>query len=557
MYRARPSIFSFFIGETLQNPWTSSYPEAFPRIIVAGLNGGSGKTILSLGLVRALATGLYHDGVLQGELKASNEILGIQKNQSTVLSVKPFKKGPDYIDAQWLGLAAGRHTTNLDPYFLSPERIRALFCHAMQSSRAHDFGGKALYAREAFTADIGFIEGNRGLFDGHDIMGSCSTAELARILNAPVIIAMDCTKMTRTAAAIVAGMANFEKDVHIAGVVLNRTATERHRSMLRQCIEHYTDIPVLGALPRLKVNPIPERHMGLVSDREFSECRNELDDVAKLISDHVDVPHIIHIAKNAMQKPSHAQSSIKPVESFWSTKNDLGKKTPTIGYVRDAALWFYYEENFEALRHAGAKLVELSLLDDKPWPKLDGLYLGGGFPEVLAAELEAKRERLDAIRQFAHDGMPIYAECGGFMVLGDAIEMHGQSYHMAGVFPTRTVFHPKPQGLGYVDAKVTAPNAFFPLGTIIRGHEFHYSQVQAQEGQVLHYALNLPKGTGMGKVAGSSGVQSGVQSPSLVGQDGLVFKNTFAAYTHIFAPAVPEWAPAFVKAALDFKGRRI
>lgn len=505
----------------MQNPTATPYLEHFARFIVAGLNGGTGKTILSLGLVRALATGAY-GGPEQVESATTGP-----------LRIKPFKKGPDYIDAQWLGLAAGRSATNLDPYFLSPDRIRALFCHAMQVST---------------RADMALIEGNRGLFDGRDVTGTCSTAELARILKAPVILAMDCTKMTRTAAAIVAGMANFEKDVHIAGVVLNRTANDRHRSMLRQCIEHYTDVPVLGALPRLKVNPIPERHMGLVSDREFAECRDELDAVARFINENVDVPRVMEIAQasvHATLKSGHTSTS--HVESFWSAPTVLGDDAPIIGYIRDAALWFYYEENFEALRHAGAKLVELSLLDDKPWPKLDGLYLGGGFPEVLAAELESKRDRLDFIRQSAHDGMPIYAECGGFMVLGDAIEMHGKVHHMAGVFPTRTVFHSKPQGLGYVDAEVTALNAFFPEGTIIRGHEFHYSQVQAQENQTLNHALHLPKGTGMGKTSTESGLK--------IGQDGLVFKNTFAAYTHLFAPAVPEWAPAFVKAALGFKVR--
>ncbi|MFI3271722.1 MAG: cobyrinate a,c-diamide synthase [Pseudomonadota bacterium] len=537
----------------MQNSTAIPCLERFARIIVAGLNGGTGKTILSLGLVRALSMGMYTQSP--------------DAAHGHTMAIKPFKKGPDYIDAEWLGLAAGRSATNLDPYFLTPDRIRTLFCHAMLTSMPRDLSCSEHDPKSCspkglnMGADMGIIEGNRGLFDGRDVTGTCSTAELARILKAPVILAMDCTKMTRTAAAIVAGMANFEKDVHIAGVVLNRTANDRHRSMLRQCIEHYTDVPVLGALPRLKVNPIPERHMGLVSDREFAECRDELDAVARFISDNVDVQRVIKIAESTVQGDI-AQTTVQgdiaevqdaAVESLWSNEifgavpSELSKisgdHAPIIGYVRDAALWFYYEENFEALRHAGATLVELSLLDDAPWPKLDGLYLGGGFPEVLAAELETKRERLDAIRQLAHDGMPIYAECGGFMVLGDAIEMKGQVHHMAGVFPTRTVFHPKPQGLGYVDAEVTAPNAFFPVGTILRGHEFHYSQVQAQENQSLEHALRLPKGTGMGKVSASTGS---------IGQDGLVFKNTFAAYTHLFAPAVPQWAPAFVKAAQKY-----
>lgn len=453
------------------------------RLIVAGLNGGTGKTILSLGLVRAL--------------------------HGRGLRVQPFKKGPDYIDAAWLGLAAERCTTNLDPFFLTPEQIRALFV-------------------ETFVhADIAVIEGNRGLYDGRDVTGTCSTAELARILDTPVVLAMDCTKMTRTAAAILSGVASFEKDVRIAGVVLNRVAGERHRSILQQCIEEYTDVPVLGALPRLKKNPIPERHMGLVSDREFDGCRQGLDAVEALINEHIDVERVISLACDT--KP------LQSIESFWQEPVELGDTAPRIGYIRDAALWFYYEENFEALRRAGAHLVELSLLDDAAWPELDALYLGGGFPETLAQELSANTERLAFIRHASRHGMPIYAECGGFMVLSDAIEMNGVHYPMSGVFPVRAVFHSRPQGLGYVDAVVTEENPFFACGSTVRGHEFHYSQCVANHDATVTYALTLAPGTGMGK-----------------GYDGLVQNNTFAAYTHIFAPAVPEWAPAFVQAAIVY-----
>lgn len=457
------------------------------RLVIAGLNGGTGKTILSLGMVRAFT--------------------------NSGLAVKPFKKGPDYIDAAWLGLAAGRMATNLDPYFLSPERLRSLFVSARG------------------TAKLSIVEGNRGLFDGRDVKGSCSTAELARILDAPVILAMDCTKMTRTAAALVAGVASFEPGLRLAGVVLNRTANVRHRAMLRQCIEYYTDIPVLGALPRLRENPIPERHMGLVSDREFEECASGLDTVASFVADNVDLARVEAIARDV--------PPLEPCEPFWEPAVDLGSEAPRIGYVRDAALWFYYEENLEALRRAGAKLVELRLLGGEAWPELDGLYLGGGFPETLASELAAARPRLEYIRAASAAGMPIYAECGGFMVLGRSIVMDGVDYPMANVFPVRTVFHPRPQGLGYVEATVLADNPFHAAGSVLRGHEFHYSQCEPVGGGTVTHALRLAPGTGMG-----------------AGHDGLVASNTFAAYTHLFAPAVPEWAPAFVRAARAYAASR-
>lgn len=454
------------------------------RIVIAGLNGGTGKTILSLGVVRALS--------------------------NAGCAVKPFKKGPDYIDAAWLGLAAGRAATNLDSFFLPPDRIRSLFAHASAGT------------------SISLIEGNRGLFDGRDLEGTCSTAELARVLDAPVVLAMDCTKMTRTAAAVVCGMATFEPGLRLAGVVLNRTANERHRTMLRQCIEHYTDIPVLGALPRLRENPIPERHMGLVSDREFSECVGELDRVASFVGEHVDLDRIEGMARNASPMP--------PVEPFWpETAGETGHK-PLIGYVRDAALWFYYEENLEALRRAGAELVELRLLGGDAWPELDGLYLGGGFPEILAGEIAAASGRMRFLREASESGLPIYAECGGFMVLGESIVVDGVAHPMSGVFPVRTVFHAKPQGLGYVEASVVAPNPFMPVGTSVRGHEFHYSACETGPEASVTHALRLDPGTGMGQ-----------------GRDGLVKGNTFAAYTHIFAPAVPAWAPSFVQAARAYR----
>ncbi|KHK02118.1 cobyrinate a,c-diamide synthase [Desulfovibrio sp. TomC] len=463
-----------------------------PRLVLAGLSGGAGKTILSLGICRALAT--------------------------AGLRVRPFKKGPDYIDAAWLGLAAGHDATNLDPFLLPPERIPSLFLE------------------KSAGGDISIIEGNRGIFDGMDVAGSCSTAALARSLTAPVVLILDATKMTRTAAAIVAGVAGFEPGLNLAGVVLNRTAGPRHRDILREAIETLAGVPVLGLLPKIAVNPIPERHMGLVSNREQDAVDPILDGIAAIIRDNVDLDRLLAIARSA---PALAEAA----PPAWPAPRGDGTR-PVIGVVRDAALWFYYPENLEALERAGARLVNVSILDAAPWPELDGLYLGGGFPETQVEALAANAVVRNRVRDLSADGLPIYAECGGFMYLCQGLDVAGTVYPMAGVFPVTTTLCARPQGLGYSVARVVRENPYHPVGTVLRGHEFHYSKCQAALGACAgsggpglpgaeSFALAMERGVGM-----------------LDGLDGLVTANTFAAYTHIHADGAPHWADHFVAAAL-------
>jgi cobyrinic acid a,c-diamide synthase len=453
-----------------------------PRILLAGLSGGTGKTIVSLACARAFTR--------RGR------------------KVAPFKKGPDYIDAQWLALAAGRPCSNLDPFFHSRDVIRSVFFH-----------------RSAGT-DMSLIEGNRGLFDGMDEQGTCSSSELARMLACPVILAIDCTKMTRTVAAVVQGCTGFEPGLNLAGVILNRTAGERHRAVLRRSMETYSDVPVLGMLPKMK-NPIPERHMGLMSDQEYDGSVH-LDRLADAAAEWLDLDGIL--------KAAHAAPDFGP-EPAPIFPGPPAEKKARIGYVRDAALWFYYPENLEALEHAGAELVRLSLLDDEPWPEIDGLYLGGGFPEVFAERIADNRPALRYLRSLAESGMPVYAECGGFMVLCDRLEKDGRSHRMAGVFPLTTSFCPRPQGLGYTEAEVVGDSVFFPLGERILGHEFHYSMCVADGAAELRHGLRMIRGQG-----------------SALGRDGFLHKNTWAGYNHIHALAVPGWAERFVAAAAARRG---
>jgi cobyrinic acid a,c-diamide synthase len=472
-----------------------------PRIIIAGLSGGSGKTIVSLGLARVWTR--------SGK------------------AIKPFKKGPDYIDARWLSLATGVTATNLDPYLVRKPVLRALF-----RSRAAAYDGA-------------LIEGNRGIFDGKDLAGSCSTAELARIIDAPVVLVIDCTKMTRTAAALVLGVVDFETDVRIAGVILNRTANDRHRAILRDAIEHYAGLPVLGALPKVRHNPLPERHMGLISDQEYAQSDSALDAVAELIASHVDVDRVWEIACSAApleEGRSGAEGSFDPggasapLHDVWAASiRALPPERPSvrIGYVRDAALWFYYEENLEALRRAGAELIALTLLSDAAWPEVDGLYLGGGFPETQAEQLACNASIRTHVKKAAQNGMPIYAECGGLMYLGRALVYKGRQYPMAGVLPVTTHLCDRPQGLGYIEAIVTAENPYHPLGSVIRGHEFHYSRCVVHDDANPVFCLKIEKGHG---AMGSE-------------NDGLIAGNVFASYLHLFALGEPHWAIRFVQAA--------
>ncbi len=461
-----------------------------PRLVISALRGGGGKTLLSLGLCRAF--------VQQGK------------------KVVPFKKGPDYIDAHWLELAASSPCTNIDPYFLSAERLRALFFHVCQER----------------NADLSVVEGNRGLFDGQDVQGSCSTAEVARILNAPVIISLDVTKMTRTSAALLHGLAHFEKDVRIGGVVLNQVGSSRHERIIREAIEYYTDIPVLGALPRLKENPLPERHMGLTQGH-IHEAESMLQHLGDFIQSHCDLEAIFALACTASSTASFTDT----VQPFYTQDPVVLEKPVRIGYIFDDAFWFYYAENLEALRRAGATLVPLSMLDEKPWPQdLQGLYIGGGYPEEYLEQLSASKH-LHTLREFSAQNMPIYAECGGFMLLAQSIIRQGKAYAMADIFPVQAQFHARPQGLGYVQAQVQKENPYHPLGQEIRGHEFHYSKCVDEKEQQSSLCLHLAKGIGMGQ-----------------SQDGLLSRQTFASYTHIFAPSCPWWAPQFVRLAAQFTG---
>lgn len=450
-----------------------------PRLLVAGLGGGSGKTIVSLGLARAL--------IEQG------------------LSVQTFKKGPDYIDAKWLSLASRGGATNLDPFLFSPEVLRNVF-----------------WSR-ALGKELALIEGNRGLYDGKDVQGTYSSAELAKTLHCPVVVVADCTKVTRTMAAIVLGLRAFDPDVDIRGVILNRTAGGRHQNILRQSVEKYTDVPVLGILPKLAVNPIPERQMGLVSDMELG--KDPFGEIASRVREHVDVEACLEAARSAPAVAGEIVPLFPPVSSASPVR---------IGVARDEALWFYYQENLDALRHAGAELVEFSLLADEAVPDVHALYMGGGFPETMARELSANLSMRRSVAACVQEGMPVYAECGGLMYLGRSLCVGEKSYPMSGVFALDVQISKRPQGHGYMRAVVSTSNPFYPSGTPLSGHEFHYSRCFDPE-RTDPPVFQVQLGRGMG-----------------AGGDGMLVRNCLASYMYIHALGSPDWAGRFTDAARIF-----
>lgn len=460
-------------------------PDGQPRLFIAGLRGGAGKTTLSLGVIAAWRR--------RGK------------------SVAPFKKGPDYIDAGWLALAAGRPCYNLDTFLVS----RA---ETLGSFRAHCRAG-----------DIAVVEGNRGLYDGIDLRGDTSSAEVAKLLDAPVVLCIDVTKMTRTAAAVVSGCAGFDPAVRLRGVILNRVAGSRHEAILRECIVHHCGVPVLGAVPKLSARHFPERHMGLVPTPEHAGAGIALDAAADVAERYLDLESLERIAREAGPVPAgHSVASEVPSPPV--------SDRPRIGVIRDAAFQFYYPDNIEALERAGAEIVFVSAFGDRRLPPLDGLYIGGGFPETHAAALGENRDFLRDLRERAESGFPIYAECGGLMYLGEALVIEGRTYPMSGVLPAVFGLAPRPQGLGYTVVAVERENPYFPVGTELRGHEFRYSKVLEWRGDAADLVFGMRRGTGF---AGD--------------RDGIRYKRVFATYTHIHALGVPGWAPALVANARGFR----
>ncbi len=457
--------------------------KSFPRIIIAAQRGGAGKTLCTIGILSAL--------------KASG------------FKVVPFKKGPDYIDAGWLSFAAGTNCYNLDPFFMEDEIIVSSFL------------------THATEGDIAVIEGNRGLFDGVDIEGICSTARLARLLKAPIILVLDCTKVTRTLAAFVKGCQIFEPNLDIVGVILNQIARTRHERIIRECIEKYTGIEVIGAIPRIKDLAFPMRHLGLLPWQEHQSGERVIEILKKIFLKYIDIQRLFDFAKAA-----------PPLEGKTFLYKNPSSFDVTIGIFRDPAFQFYYPENIASLISLGAKIVEFNSLYLRRLPSIDAIYIGGGFPETQAKFLADNYSLRQDLKEAIEDGLPVYAECGGLMYLGREIHWHGKKYPMVGAIPVDFEVKERPQGHGYVVCKVVTPNPFYPVGTFIRGHEFHYSRPVNVRENGLSFAFALEKGHGFGNK-----------------KDGVLYRNILGAYTHVHALGVREWAKGIIERAKKYKNQ--
>jgi cobyrinic acid a,c-diamide synthase len=446
------------------------------HLYLSAAHKSSGKTTLAIGLCAALRE--------QG------------------LVVQPFKKGPDYIDPLWLSQAAERSCRNLDFYTMSSAEIRDLFEGAMQG------------------ADIGLIEGNKGLYDGLALDGSNSNAALAAMLEAPIVLVLDSQGMTRGVAPLILGYQAFDPSLRILGVILNKVGGQRHESKLRKVIEHYTDVKVLGSVQRDDALRIDERHLGLVPSNELAGSPEQIAGMAAMVRQQVDLDSLRDLSGTAPETPQ------RPVVEVSRREPDV-----TLAYAIDSAFGFYYADDLEALVAAGARLVPFSPIRDRALPRCDGLFLGGGFPETHMGALEENAAMRAEIAGFIHRGGPVYAECGGLMYLSNDLTWRGNTRKLCGVIPASVEMHDKPQGRGYVQLRETPDHPWPDPGggpAVIAAHEFHYSAL-----------ASLPEGMRFGyRVERGFGLDGR--------HDGIIYRNLLASYAHLRNTTANPWAGRFV-----------
>ncbi len=444
------------------------------RLYISATRKSSGKTCIAIGLLRALW-------------------------KQCDIRTQPFKKGPDYIDPDWLGLAAERLCFNLDFNTQNPEEIRQL------SDRILDGDSLAL------------IEGTKGLFDGVSEDGSDSNAALAKLIQAPVVLVLDCEGMTRGIAPLVQGYQQFDSELQWAGAILNRTGGSRHEAKLVQALEQHTDLPVLGVVGNSSEMQLPERHLGLITASEYEEADTLIEAMGRCIADGVDLGRVLEQADGP-----EASTRVCP-------------ETPApdirIGYARDSAFGFYYADDVEQFQQLGTELIPLETMRDRKLPEVDGLWIGGGFPETHAAQLAANTHLKDALRERINAGLPTYAECGGLMYLSRSLTWQSETHEMVGIIPGDCVMDERPQGRGLAQLEATAdfPWPGVPAGTVSPAHEFHYSRMENLDPN-LKWGWNVRRGVGI-----------------VDGKDGLVLGNLFASYTHLRHTQRFEWVRWFVQ----------
>ncbi len=451
-----------------------------PRIVLGGTNSRAGKTVISIGLMRALRDRGY--------------------------KVQPFKVGPDFIDPSYHNFATGRRSRNLDGFLMKERDVRECF------------------ARCAEDADFAVVEGAMGLYDSHDALDERgSTAHVSKVLSAPVLLIANVERIARSAAALVKGFEVLDPNVEIKGVILNRLGTERHIQKAKLAVEKLAGMSVIGAIPRQDRATVPERHLGLVPAHERVGIEELFKDLAAMVEEYVDVDKVIEMAK--------AAGELKEVEENEIFRAKENSSDVVLGIVKDRAFSFYYEDNIDALA-ARARIEFIDSIEDEKLPDIDALYIGGGFPEVFAKELEENASLRDDIRDFCKSGRPVYAECGGLMYLGKSISVGGREYGMVDFLPLRTEMESSFQALGYTVSRVSRDNPISAKGDVLLGHEFHHSQVKLLGG--AQYACEMIRGKGIAS-----------------GKDGILIKNTLGCYSHLHVLSYPKMVENFLGKALE------
>ena len=452
-------------------------------IVVAGTQSGCGKTTLSLGLMAAFA--------------------------DRGLKVAPFKVGPDFIDPGHHQRVTGRVSRNLDGWMLDRDTNRRIFVHS------------------AAGADIAVVEGVMGLFDGYDgLTEAGSSAQMSKWMGLPVVLVVDASSMARSAAALVQGFENFDAQLNFAGVIFNRIGSRRHLQYLQEALKDTVRLPCLGGLARSEAITIPERHLGLVTREDFSTGAEWIAGLSKHISEAIDLDRLlssaVEIDPESLPDAAPTKQTGRPVR---------------VGVARDQAFCFYYQDNFDLLAACGAELVEFSPIDDITLPPdLGGIYIGGGYPELYADKLAANHSMRKAIRAVSRKGMPIYAECGGLMYIGKSLQdQQGQIHAMADCLPVQTRMLTRRRSLGYRQVTIERPTVLGSPGQILRGHEFHYSEISSAS-DTLERVYRITDRRGREKIL-----------------EGYAAGNTLGSYVHLHFGSHPPTAAHFVDSCRRYR----
>ncbi len=429
------------------------------RIMIAATHSGAGKTTITSGLIRAL------------------------KNRG--LNIQPYKVGPDYIDTSYHKLASGLDSHNIDEFILGKDEIRRIFI---------DY---------ALGTDLAVIEGVMGLFDGYQSDGDyCSSASMAKILGCPVILIVDAKAMAGSAAALVKGFVEFDKALDIKGVILNNVSSENHFNILKRAIENHIDIKVLGRLPRQSDISLPSRHLGLVMQDEIKDSESKMQTMANLVEEYLDIDEILNISK------------VKTLYDSPLNINKIDNKL-CLAVAYDKAFNFYYPDSLNLIKKAGVTIKYFSPLTDKKIPKCDGIYLGGGYPEIFAEQLSQNTDMLKSIKAAANNHMPIYAECGGLMYLGEyLVDEKNNKYEMSNIFTGYSKMTKGLKRFGYCEGTLTKDTLIGDIGQRVRGHEFHHSE----------FFTDMPTIYKMEKELSDGSVSRW--------ESGYLYKNTFGTYLH-------------------------